>query len=105
MRFMIVSVTPETSDGRASGMSTLRMICQLVDPIALAAWTTPGSTSLRADSMIRATNGAAAIESGITVAIVPMLVPIMSLERGMRTIIRMMNGKERSIFTILESTL
>ena len=42
---------------------------------------------------------------GAADAIVPMLVPMISLESGIRTIIRMMKGKDLRIFTILESTL
>ena len=38
-------------------------------------------------------------------AIVPILVPIIILESGMRTIIRIMKGKERRMFTILDRTL
>ena len=41
--------------------------------------------------MTRATNGAAAIESGITVAIVPILVPIINLESGISTIMSIMS--------------
>ena len=71
-----------------------------VDPIDFAACTSSGFTSFRADSMTRATKGAAAIDRGTIVAAVPMLVPTMRRERGKRTIIRMMKGKERRTLTM-----
>ena len=63
----MVSVRPEMREGRASGRRTLNTICEFVEPMVLAAWMTPGSTSLRAVSTILATNGAAAMESGTIV--------------------------------------
>ena len=45
--------------------------------------------------MIRATKGAAAIESGIIVAVVPIAVPKIKRVSGKRTIIRITNGNER----------
>jgi len=102
---IIVRVTPATKDGSASGMSTLKIICSFVEPIARAAWTSPGSTSLSAVSIMRATKGAAAIESGMTLALVPMLVPIIILERGNISIIKIIKGNERKTLTMRVSTL
>ena len=70
----------------------------------LAAWMTPLSTSLSDVSTRRATNGAAAIESGTMVAFVPIAVPTTSLESGNRTMIRMMKGKDLRTLTILLRT-
>lgn len=95
---------PETIEGIASGTRTFKIICAFVLPIARAACTTSGFTSLRAVSIIRATNGAAAIESGTIVAVVPILVPKIKRERGKSKIIKMMNGNERSTFTIRLTT-
>ena len=97
----MVSVRPEIREGRASGRRTLKTICEFVEPIVLAAWMTPGSTSLRAVSTILATNGAAAMESGTIVDFVPIAVPTIILERGNRTMIRMMKGNDLRMFTIL----
>ncbi len=65
-----------------------------------AASTSPRSTSLSALSTTLATKGAAAMERGTMEAVVPIVVPTTSLESGKRTIIRMMNGKDRQMFTI-----
>ena len=46
---------PLISEGIASGMSTLRMICQVVLPMLSAASITPWSTSLSEPSTMRAT--------------------------------------------------
>ncbi len=46
---------PESRLGKASGKSTLRMICQSVEPMDCAASMTPWSTSFREFSTIRAT--------------------------------------------------
>jgi hypothetical protein len=81
------------------------MIWKFEEPMALAAVITPRSTSAKADSTIRATKGAAAMERGIMAAVGPMLVRTINLERGMRSIIRMMKGRDRSRFTSLERTL
>jgi hypothetical protein len=74
IKLIMVKARPETRAGMASGISTLRMIWKLVEPIALAATSTPGSISDRADSTRRATKGAAAMERGIIAATGPMLV-------------------------------
>ena len=52
---------PTSSDGFASGISTLQMIWKLFDPIDCAASMTPPSTSQSEDSIMRATKGAAAM--------------------------------------------
>ncbi len=97
---MIVSVMPETIEGKASGIKTFTMICPFVDPIERAAWMTPKSTSVREVSIKRATKGAAAIERGMIVAFVPIAVPKINLESGKSKIIKIKNGKERRAFII-----
>ena len=54
---------------------------------------------------MRATKGAAAIESGTIAATVPIEVLTISLDNGKSTIIRIKNGKERRTSTILFKTL
>ena len=52
---VVQMAAPLISDGRASGNSTLRMICQVVLPMDSAASITPESTSFREPSTMRAT--------------------------------------------------
>ena len=54
---MVVMETaaPLIREGSASGSITFQMICQLEEPMAWAASTTPDSTSSSEDSTIRAT--------------------------------------------------
>ena len=92
---MIVSVIPLTTDGKTSGTKTFRIICQFVEPIARAAVITPGSISISAVSITRATKGAAARLRGIIVAEVPIAVPRTKRVNGRRTIIKITKGKER----------
>ena len=99
IKFIIVSVTPETIEGIASGIKTLKIIWRFWLPIARAAFTTSGSTSLRALSMTRATKGAAAMLSGTIVATVPMLVPKIKRDKGKSKIIKMIKGNERNTLT------
>jgi len=73
--------------------------------MAFAAVITPESTSDNADSESLATNGAAAIESGMIAAVGPMLVRTIMRENGINKIISMMKGSDLRIFTILESAL
>ena len=54
---------------------------------------------------MRATKGKAAITSGTMVALGPMVVPTMSLVRGMIAMSRIRNGMERMMFTITSRTL
>ena len=72
---IIVNVNPEIIDGTASLSITLNIICVFDAPKDFAASTTPGSTSFKADSIILATNGAAAIVSGTIAAVVPIDFP------------------------------
>jgi hypothetical protein len=81
------------------------MIWKFVEPMARAAVMTPLSTPDRADSAIRPTKGAAAMERGIMTAVGPMLVPIINRERGMSSIIRIIKGRERRRFTTRERTV
>ena len=102
---MADTALPLSSEGRASGSSTLTMICQVLAPMLWAASTTPLSTSSREDSTRRATKGAAASTSGTTVALLPMVVPTRKRVKGMTAIIRIRKGKERVRFTTTSSTL
>ena len=74
-------------------------------PMDCAASTTPESTSSSEDSTSRATKGAAAMTSGTTVALLPMVVPTRRRVTGMTAIMRMRKGKERVRFTTTSSTL
>ena len=89
-------VHPEIRLGRASGSITLVTICQGLAPMLWAASTTPWSTSRRLPSTIRATRGKAAMTMGGMVAMVPTLVPTMTLDRGRQIIIRIRKGTLRS---------
>jgi hypothetical protein len=102
---MMVSDSPEIRAGRASGTRTLKIICKELDPMALAATNTPGSTSERADSTMRATKGAAARERGIIVAVGPMLVFTMNRDRGNTRISSMIKGMDLKRFTSREIIL
>ena len=64
-------VAPTISEVLASGISTLKMIVGMFAPIDCAASITPGSTSSREDSIMRATYGAAAMTRGTIVAVEP----------------------------------
>ena len=88
-------VKPEMREGRLSGIITLEMIWKGEQPMDWAASTTPLSTSRMEASTSRATKGKAATMRGMMVATVPMLVPMISRERGMTRTIRMRKGTER----------
>ena len=53
---------------------------------------------------MRAINGAAPTISGTTVAVAPMLVPTTNRVNGINTIIKIKNGTERMMFTIVPNT-
>ena len=91
--------------GSASGSSTFHTIWLVVAPMAWAASTRPWSTSRKAASTRRATNGAAAIVSGTTAAAVPMDEPVMKRVNGMMATSRMMKGVERTAFTSQPTSL
>lgn len=98
-------VTPNTSDERASGRSTLKMICRVVAPIASAASITPLSTSLKDCSVTLAKNGVAEMLSGTMAAVVPMEVPTSHLVKLMIATIRMMKGIDRPRLTTAPKTV
>jgi len=91
--------------GSASGISTLRMSCSGVAPMARAASIRPLSTSRMAFSTRRAMKGTAAMVSGTMAAVVPIEVPAISRVNGMIATTRMMNGTERVALTTSPSTL
>ncbi|MNO05255.1 hypothetical protein D3C81_2265720 [compost metagenome] len=72
--------------------------------MAWVASTTPRSTSRNAGSTNRAKNGVQPTTSGGMVPGTPSEVPTNRVVRGISTISRMMNGSERSMFTITDST-
>ena len=65
---------------------------------------TPLSTSRSEDSIMRATNGAAAITRYTMNAWLPSLLPTIALATGCVRISRMMNGIERRTLTITPTT-
>ena len=76
-------VMPDTSEGMASFIITLNIICNFVAPKDLAASISPSSTSFNAFSIILAINGAAAIVIGTIAAVSPILVPTINLVNGL----------------------
>ena len=104
-RVMNVSAAPRTSDGRLSNSSTLNTICRLLAPKLCAASTRLPSTSASDCSTTRATNGAAVTTSGTMAPGTPSEVPTISRVSGMMATRRMMNGTERTMFTIQPSTV
>src|ERR1700686_4528816 len=97
-------VKPATTPGKDSGSNTLNTIWLVVAPIACAASIKPRSTSRNAVSTSRAMNGAAAIVSGTTAAIVPIDDPTTSRVNGITATSRMIKGVERTAFTMLPMT-
>ena len=65
----------------------------------------PLSTSFSALSISLAINGAAPIVSGTIAAVVPILVPTIRRVSGKSTMIRMINGKLLSVFTVISSAI
>ncbi|MNF10302.1 hypothetical protein D3C80_2111980 [compost metagenome] len=80
------------------------MICQVLAPMAWVASTTPRSTSRSAVSTNRAKNGVHPTTNGGMVPGTPSEVPTSKVVRGISTISKMMNGSDRSMFTITDST-
>ncbi|MNF88076.1 hypothetical protein D3C84_705620 [compost metagenome] len=80
------------------------MICHVLAPMAWVASTTPRSTSRKAVSTSRAKNGVQPTTSGGMVPGTPSEVPTSSVVSGINTISKMMNGSERSMFTITDNT-
>ena len=76
MRLTTVSVMPITIEGRASGSNTFFMICQVVEPMTIAASRMYRSTDFKLVPTNLATKGAAAIVKGTIEAVVPRLVPM-----------------------------
>jgi hypothetical protein len=101
----MVKVIPSIIEGKASGIRTLVIICGTVAPIERLSSITPLSTSFKLLSMILATKGAAATESGTIVAVVPIVVPTSILDSGKTKIIKIKNGKDLRIFMILPRIL
>ena len=94
------SASPVSREGIASGTRTLRTTCNVEAPIERDASITPRSTSLIELSTTRATKGAAAITNGTTVAVEPILVPVIKRVIGTTATSKMRNGTERKILTI-----
>ena len=86
--------------GTDSTKSTFFTICQLLDPIDLAASMIPLSIFRKDDSKRRAINGAAAIVKGTIAAVAPMDLPTIKVDMGLTIIIRMMKGKDLNILMI-----
>ena len=97
---IIESVIPDIIDGMASFTTTLNIICILDAPKDLAASISPLSTSLSADSIILAINGADAIVSGTIAAVSPILVPTINLVKGIIATINIIKGKLLKVLTI-----
>ena len=80
------------------------MICQVVEPMALAASMTPPSTSRKLCSTTRAMYGVALMTSGNTEAEVPMAVPITARVTGISMAISRIKGMERRKLITAPST-
>ncbi|MNV43582.1 hypothetical protein D3C71_1352980 [compost metagenome] len=102
---MMLTVMPPMMPGSASGSSTWRTMCQRRQPMARAASTSPWSTSFRLTCAMRAKNGTRLADSGTMAAQVPSVVPTRNRVKGSIATSRMMNGMERKVFTVTESTL
>ena len=99
-----VEMTPPVmSAGLASGMMTFQMMRNVDAPMDCAASMTPASTSLAADSTMRATYGAAAMTSVTITARLPRLVPTTNFATGSMATMRMMNGMLRRALTMMPS--
>src|SRR5690606_37233455 len=105
IRFIIVRVIPETIDGSDSGIKTFNTIWGTVAPIARLDSITPFGVSLRLLSITLATKGAAAMERGTIVAVVPIVFPTISFEMGKTMIISIIKGIDLNTFIIPPKTL
>ena len=100
-----VSVRPLIIAGNASGINILNIIWQGVAPIESPISIKPLSTSFIAFSIILATNGTLAIESGIKNAVVPYDLPTSSLDNGINRTISITNGIDLVILTNSTSSI
>jgi hypothetical protein len=89
---------PDTIDGNDSGIKTLYIICQLVEPMTFAACMTSGEISCNEFCIILAIKGVVAIANGTMDANVPVDTPTMNLAIGNTNIIKIKNGNERKRF-------
>ncbi len=78
---------------------------QVLPPMDCTASTSPWSTSRTAVSTRRAKKGMAPTASGTMAASTPMVVPVIERVKPISATIRMMNGRERAMFTICPMTL
>ena len=88
-------VALEISEGIASGIITLTMVCMGEAPMLRDISMILGFSSRRLLSTNRATKGKAAMVNGTMEASVPTAVPMMALVNGNRRIIKIKNGTER----------
>ena len=101
---MKVNAAPRINEGKLSKSNTLNTICVLLAPKLCAASIRLPSTSARDCSTIRATNGAAVRTRGTIAPETPKDVPTISLVSGIIATSRIINGIERTIFTIQPKT-
>ena len=92
-------VTDWMREGMASRMRTPQRIWRLEAPIIWAASILPGSTASRFVSTRRAKKGADRMTRGTTAAIEPVERPTIAFVTGISTMMPMMKGRERTIFT------
>ena len=97
-------VALEIREGTLSGIMTFVMIWKGEAPILCAVSIILGFNSLRLLSTSLATKGNAAITRGTMEAVVPTVVPTISLVSGNTIIIRIRNGTERSRLMMTFST-
>ena len=95
----MVTVKPAIIPGKASGTSTLYIICQGLPPIDSAASTRLLSTSLTAASTKRANSGVMAIVKGTIAAVVPTVVPTIHRVSGIIDTMRIIKGVDRTKLT------
>ena len=99
MRVIARVVMDWIREGMASRMRTPQRICRLEAPIIWAASIFPGSTANRFVSTRRAKKGADRMTRGTTVAMEPVERPTIAFVTGINTMIPMMKGRERTMFT------
>ena len=100
-----VKLANDIIDGTASFNITLNIIWVFDAPNDFAASITPESTYFKDDSIILATNGAAAIVNGTISAASPIGVPTIALVNGIINTIKIINGKLLNTFIIKSNTL
>ena len=99
-RLIAVMATPKIIEGKASGINTLLIICQVLAPMDKAASISPQSSSFKEDSTKRATKGIAASVNGTIEATVPIEVPTIKRVKGIASISSIIKGMERAALTI-----